>query len=149
DRIDEAIEPVFIEVENPRKVSWPIAEDKETGFVEAGNIIELDGSDILRASQVGLLPEPRLELQVFELMSNYKMTLPRWIGETMPQLPGMPKKTKEPEDILEEVEKTDFGDEKRGATHLKPVKSVFVEEGKVGRSTRGLAAADIEFVIAD
>ncbi|TAL27006.1 MAG: methyltransferase domain-containing protein, partial [Alphaproteobacteria bacterium] len=32
DRIDEAIEPVFIEVENPQKPTWPIKEDKEVNF---------------------------------------------------------------------------------------------------------------------
>lgn len=149
DRIDEAIEPVFIQVEPPRKTVWPIEGDMEAGFSEAGNIIELDATDVIRSSHVGLLPEPRLELHVFELMSNYQIPLPKWIGEVMPKLPGQAKEVDEPEDLLEEIEKTEFGDEKKGAVHLRPVKSVFVEEGKVGRATRGLAAKDVEFIITD
>lgn len=149
DRIDEAIEPVFVEVENPQKPTWPIKEDKEVNFTEIGTITELDGADIILASQVGLLPEPRLELHVFELMSRYNIPLPRWIGETMPKLPGQPIKPKDPEDILKEVEHAEFEEEKKGAVTLKPVKSVFVEEGKVGRATRGLSAQDVEFIMTE
>lgn len=149
DRIDEAIEPVFVEVENPQKTTWPIQKDTEVSFTEIGTITELDATDILLAAQVGLLPEPRLEMHVFELMSRYEMSLPRWIGETMPKLPGQPSKPEDPEDILEDVEPAEFEEEKKGAITLKPVKSVFVEEGKVGRGVRGLSAQDIEFIVTD
>lgn len=149
DRIDEAIEPVFVEVENPQKTTWPIQKDTEVSFTEIGTITELDATDILLAAQVGLLPEPRLELHVFELMSRYEIPLPRWIGETMPALPGQPTKGRDPEDILEDVEPASFEEEKKGAITLKPVKAVFVEEGKVGRGTRGLSAQDIEFILSD
>jgi SAM-dependent methyltransferase len=150
DRIDEAIEPVFIEVENPQKTSWPISEDKEVAFSEAGTITELDGADILLASQVGLLPEPRLELHVFELMSRYGLEVPRWIGEQMPILPGEPIQTKDPEDILSELESADFEDPKKGPVTLRQVKAVFVEEGKGGRGGgRGISAQDVEFVVTE
>ncbi len=149
DRIDEAIEPVFVEVENPQKTNWPIKEDKEVNFTEIGTIMELDGADIILASQVGLLPEPRLELHVFELMSRYNIPFPRWIGEVMPKIPGQPIKPKDPEDLLAECEPCEFETEQRGAVTLKPVKSVFVEEGKVGRATRGLSAQDVEFIVTD
>ncbi|HEX2752753.1 MAG TPA: class I SAM-dependent methyltransferase, partial [Alphaproteobacteria bacterium] len=145
DRIDEAIEPVFVEVENPQRTTWKIAEDKDVAFTEIGTITELDASDILLASQVGLLPEPRLELHVFELMSRYNIPFPGWIGETMPRMPGQPVKVRDPEDLLAEAEPAEFEEEKKGAIQLKPVKAVFVEEGKVGRGTRGLSAQDIEF----
>lgn len=149
DRIDEAIEPVFIEVENPRKTTWQIAEDKEVNFTEIGTITELDASDIILASQVGLLPEPRLEMHVFELMSRYNIQFPRWIGDGMPKIEKQHHKTHDPEELLQEVEPAEFEEEKRSPVILRPVKSVFVEEGKVGRATRGLSAQDIEFIITD
>lgn len=149
DRIDEAIEPVFIEVENPQKTTWPIKEDKEVNFTEIGTITELDAADIILASQVGLLPEPRLELHVFELMSRYNIPFPRWIGEVMPKLPGQPVKPKDPEDLLAECEGCEFEEEKKGPVILKPVKSVFVEEGKVGNASRGLSAQDVEFIVTE
>jgi hypothetical protein len=149
DRIDEAIEPVFVEVENPNKTSWPVRGDKNMTFIEQGSVMELDGADIILASQVGLLPEPRLEMHVFDLMTRNNIALPRWIGEEMPKLPGQPVKTHDPEDVLKEAERTEFEEEKRDAVHLKPVKAVFVEEGKVGGATRGLSAQDIEFIVTD
>lgn len=149
DRIDEVIEPVFVEVENPYKTSWPLAAEKGAVFTELGTMTELDGADIILASQVGLLPEPRLEMYVFDLMTRHNIPFPRWIGDGLPKLPGQAIKTYEPDDLLEDAEKAEFEDAKTGAVRLKPVKAVFVEEGKVGRSTRGLSAQDIEFVVTD
>jgi SAM-dependent methyltransferase len=149
DRIDEAIEPVFVEVENPFKTTWQIQEDSDVSFTELGLITELDATDILLASQVGLLPEPRLELHVFDLMTRYSIKFPRWIGDSMPKIQGQPVKAYDPEEMLQELEPSEFAPEKRSPVHLKPVKSVFVEEGKVGRSTRGISAQDIEFIVTD
>lgn len=149
DRIDEAIEPVFIEVENPQKTTWPIREDKDVNFTEIGTITELDGADIILAAQVGLLPEPRLEMHVFELMSRYGIAFPRWIGEGMPKIEKQHVPTVEPEELLKEVEPGEFEQENRAPVTLRPVKAVFVEEGKVGKATRGLSAQDIEFIVTD
>ncbi|MDY0009258.1 MAG: class I SAM-dependent methyltransferase [Bdellovibrionales bacterium] len=149
DRIDEAIEPVFVEVENPQKTSWPIQKDSEVNFTEIGTITELEATDILLAAQVGLLPEPRLELHVFELMSRYQMTLPRWVGAQLPETTDAREKGRDAEEMLEDVQPAEFEEEKKGAITLKPVKSVFVEEGKVGRGTRGLSAQDIEFIVTE
>ncbi len=149
DRIDEAIEPVFVEVENPFKTSWPVAGEKGARFAEMGSIIELDGADIILASQVGLLPEPRLEMHVISLMERYGIQTPPWLGERIPQIQPQDVKVYEPEELLAEAEKAEFEKENRAPVHLKPVKAVFVEEGKVGRTTRGLSAQDIEFVVTD
>ncbi len=149
DRIDEAIEPVFVEVENPQKASWPIAGDTDIGFTEAGTITELDAADIILSSQVGLLPDPRLEMHIYELMRRYNMPLPRWIGDSLPDIEKQAVKSQEPDELLEELEPAEFEDVKTGPVQLKPVKAVFVEEGKVGRSMRGLSAQDIEFIVTD
>lgn len=150
DRIDEAIEPVFVEVENPQKTNWAITEDREVNFTEIGTITELDAADIILASQVGLLPEPRLELHVFELMSRHNISFPRWIGEMIPVERSSEKlDVYDPEELLKELESSEFEEEKKSPILLKPVKAVFVEEGRVGRSTRGLSAQDIEFIVTD
>ena len=150
DQIDEAIEAVYVEVENPAKSSWPIEVDQESTFTELGTITELDGADIILASQVGLLPEPRLELHVMDLMRRNGISLPRWIGEVMPKMIRQAVRHSDPEKVLEEVEPAVFEEEKREApVHLKPVKAVFIEEGKVGRQTRGLSAQDVEYIVTD
>ena len=150
DRIDEAIEPVFMEVYDPERTTWPIKGASNIGFVEAGTIIELDAGDIIRASQVGLLPEPRLELHAFELMQRYGIAAPGWIGEKIP-IPGASKlkDVGDPEEMLAELEETEFETEKGKAKHLKAVRSTFVEEGKVGSAMRGLASKDVEFIVTD
>lgn len=149
DRIDEAIEPIFIEVENPQMTTWPIREDKDIAFTELGIITELDGADILLASQVGLLPEPRLEMHVFELMMRYGIPMPGWIGEKIPEFEGARIKIHEPEDVLKDAPAAQFEEEKSAPVSLKPVKAVFVEEGKVGRTTRGLSTQDVEFIVTE
>ncbi|MCK5518176.1 MAG: methyltransferase domain-containing protein, partial [Alphaproteobacteria bacterium] len=149
DRIDEAIEPVFVEVENPHKTTWPLRKDKDTAFTELGVFTELDASDILLAAQVGLLPEPRLELHVMSLMIRYNMPFPHWVGESFPLIPGHSVRDHDPEELLKEVEKTEFEEEEKEAVHLKPVRAVFVEEGRVGRTTRGMSAQDVEFIVTD
>lgn len=150
DRIDEAIEPVFMEVYDPERTTWPIKNASNIGFVEAGTIIELDAADIIRASQVGLLPEPRLELHVFELMQRFGIDPPGWIGEKIP-IPGASKlkEVADPEEMLAALEAADFEEEKGKAKHLKAVRSTFVEEGRVGSAIRGLASKDVEFIVTD
>ena len=149
DRIDEAIEPVFVEVENPHKTTWPLKKDKDTAFTELGVFTELDASDILLAAQVGLLPEPRMELHVLDLMVRHNIPFPRWVGESFPLIPGNSVRVHEPEDLLKEVEATEFEEEEKEPVHLKSVRAVFIEEGRVGQTTRGMAAQDVEFIVTD
>lgn len=150
DQIDEAIEAVYVEVENPAKSSWAIQADQDSAFTELGTITELDAADIILASQVGLLPEPRLELHVIDLMMRNNIPLPRWIGEVMPRVARQSIRPDDPEKVLKDVERTVFEEERKdSAVHLKPVKAVFIEEGKVGRQTRGLSAQDVEYIVTD
>lgn len=149
DRIDEAIEPVFVEVENPQRATWPIAADASIAFTEAGTITELDAADIILSSQVGLLPEPRLEMHIMELMARYNIDLPHWIGDSLPDIEKQAVKAQDPDELLEDVERSAFEEVSGAPTHLKPVKAVFVEEGRVGRTMRGLSAQDIEFIVTD
>ncbi len=150
DQVDEAIEGVFIEVENPAQTSWPIRNDKEALFTELGTITELDAADIVLAAQVGLLPEPRLELHVMDLMRRCKIPLPAWIGEAMPKTVRQAVRAADPETVLKKAVPAEFEEERKGkAVHLKPVKAVFIEEGKVGNQTRTLSAQDVEYVVKD
>lgn len=150
DRIDEAIEPVFMEVYDPGQTSWPIRGAGNIGFVEPGAIIELDAADIVRAAQVGLLPEPRLELHAFELMQRFGIQPPGWIGEKVPvDGDGKQREEGDPEEMLAALGKVKFEQEKGKAKKLKAVRSTFVEEGRVGSATRGLSSKDIEFIVTD
>ncbi len=111
--------------------------------------MELDGADIILSSQVGMLPDPRLEMHVLDLMMRHNIAFPRWIGDDLPKLPGQTVEESDPAEMLAAVEKTKFKQEQIAPVHMKAVKAVFVEEGKVGRTTRGLTAQDVEFVVSD
>jgi len=149
DQIDEAIEPVFVEVENPYRTSWDFKEPADTGFIEKGHILELDGSDIISASQVGLMPEPRLEMYVMDLFRRYKIVLPPWVGEAMPEVPRQKIDAMDPDEVLKELAPMQFFENKNLPKNLKPVKSVFVEDATVGSTTRGITTRDIEFIITE
>ena len=166
DRIDEAIEPVFVEVGRPAKTVWPIAEDQYTeGFQHGGTIMELDANDVLRAAQVGLLPEPRLEIHVFDLLMRFGIDPPPWVTGKLTvdqfrdfdevdegDLPqgNVLAKILDAEQVLDEWEEASFADDKTApAKHLKAMRSVFVEDGKVGGAIRGMASQDYEFLVTD
>lgn len=149
DQIDEAIEPVFVEVENPYRTAWDFKEPADTGFMEKGRIVELDGTDIISASQVGLLPEPRLEMYVMDLFQRYKIVLPPWVGEAMPEVPKVKIDADDPEEALKELPKAQFFESKNLPKTLKPVRSVFVEDATVGSTTRGLTTRDVEFILTE
>ena len=166
DKIDEAIEPVFVEVKKPPKTAWPIAQDEyTTGFKFGGTIMELDANDVLRAAQVGLLPEPRLEIHVFDIMVRYGIDPPPWVTgkltvenfrrydecdeNTLP--PGCEiAKMMDAEQILDEWQESGFREDvMEGNKHLKVMRSVFVEEGKSGGAMRGIASQDYEFLVTE
>jgi len=154
DQIDEAIEPVFMEVKRPLKTMWPIemSKDNKNNFSISGSIMELDAAEIIRASQVGLLPEPRLEVHMLDLMRRYGVKPPSWIGETMPQVGKPYQKDVDIEEILDDDNEegaADFGEERLGYAHLRPMKSIFVEEGQVGGSARGMTSSNVEFIVTE
>ncbi len=150
DMIEEAIEPVFMKVNRPKDRSWEIEGDDEDGFDSTtGYIMELSAEDIIRASQIGLLPEPRLELHVYDLMRRHNIAPPKWIGETMPQLGKIMVNPLHPEEILAAAESRNFVEDESLPKKMHAKRSVFVEEGKVGRTTRGLSSQDLEFVVTE
>lgn len=149
DRIEEGIEPVFVEVENPQRATWSIRSDAGAQFSEVGSIIEIDVTNIILASQVGLLPDPRLEMHIYALVMKYGVPFPQWIGEKPPPVPHKVVEVSEPEDLLKELSPAEFERENKAPSQLKAVKSVFVEEGKIGRSTRGLSSQDVEFIVTE
>ena len=67
------IEPVAVDV--PLVV--------ENGFTTAGTLRSLAAEQVLRAAQVGGLPDARLELAVYDLLAALGQSPGPWIGETL------------------------------------------------------------------
>lgn len=148
DFLEVAIEPLFVEVEEPLSDIWTV-QANESGLSTAGTIRELDARDLLRASQIGLLPEARLEVHIFTLMRRLGIEMPPWVGEKTEIHEGSPKNkiddAEELEDFMVEGKFSEVESEK-GATH-KVVRSVFVDDGLVDGAQSGLGSTELEFVI--
>ncbi len=152
--IDEAIEAVYIEVCEPQKKKWPFSPPKELEYFrysEMGYIYEIEAHDILYAAQIGVLPDPRLEIRVYDLMVRLGIAMPRWLGEQMPQI-GKVRKSIKGEDglqLLDELEKADFEEVNREPEHLKVITSLFVEDGYTKGQKQGITSQKVDFVITD
>lgn len=75
--IAEEVRAVHVEVE-PTYVQRDLG--NFSGFSAAGTIRAMDAQQVLRAAQVGALPDARLELNVYELLLRERMDLGPWIG---------------------------------------------------------------------
>ncbi len=152
--IDEVVEPVYIEVRKTKKTKWafiPLEGVEALKYSEWGYIYELEANDILHAAQIGVLPDPRLEIRVFELMMRLGIEAPKWMGEQMPS--GGKARTsinvRRGEVLLDEVEKADFEESKGTPEHLKIITSLFVEEGHASGGKRGLTSQKADFVVTE
>lgn len=73
------IEPQYVEVEVP----------SVSGFSTSGRVAALETRQLLRAAQVGGLPDARLELNVYDLLRRRGRDPGPWIGDTL-TLPERP-----------------------------------------------------------
>ncbi len=71
------IEPVFVE----RRI------ENLSGFTTSGVVRALEARQLLRAAQVGALPDARLEINVYALLRRLGVTRGPWIGEA-PEIPS-------------------------------------------------------------
>lgn len=63
------------------------AAGNESGFSGAGRIRAIEARQLLRAAQVGGLPDARLELNVYHLLRMLKRSAGPWIGEAIQRRP--------------------------------------------------------------
>lgn len=78
--LQEEVRSVLVEVE-PTFVSAPIP--GRSGFSTAGRVRAIEAQQLLRAAQVGGLPDARLELNVYELLLRQGLPVGPWIGESL------------------------------------------------------------------
>jgi len=78
--IREEVRSVFVEIE-PVVVHRPLA--SLSGFSTSGVVRAIDAQQLLRAAQVGGLPDARLEINVHELLIRLGISHGDWIGESI------------------------------------------------------------------
>jgi hypothetical protein len=73
----EEVRSFFVEID-PLFVNVPL--DNVSGFGSSGRVRAIEASQLLRAAQVGGLPDARLEINVHDLLVRLKHELGPWIG---------------------------------------------------------------------
>ncbi len=167
DMVNELIRTCFIEVsygQTPKCVSR-LFEDRK-GFSSAGEIREFDVEDVLRAINVGFVPNAWLEIQLHDLLKKNGEAPAKWLHEALPVGNEMPPPDRilRADDILAQMEHKDserldreaaakkdkrFRKVKGSAGKIRTVRSVFIDEGVIDGRLSGLASSDADFAIPE
>jgi len=78
--IQEEVRASFVEIE-PTFSARPL--ENRSAFTTSGRVLTIEAQQLLRASQVGGLPDARLELNAYDLLLHRNRPCGPWIGETI------------------------------------------------------------------
>jgi SAM-dependent methyltransferase len=133
----EEVRALHVRVE-PTHVEVPL--ESRSGFSTSGRVRALEARQLLRAAQVGALPDARLELNVYDLLRRLGRPAGPWIGEELTLAPheghSVPLATTEPRRAFERAETS--------AGFLEVRCGLFCEYDGAGQE---LAARRLEFVV--
>jgi len=96
--LKEEVRSVFVEV-SPVFVEERIAD--LSGFSTSGRVRAIEARQLLRAAQVGGLPDARLELNVYDLLTRRELDPGPWIGAEIEVPEGLPPDVTDPAALLE------------------------------------------------
>ncbi len=151
--IDERIETRYLNVEArdvnlfmPRHTPEDIR-----GFTTTGRIREVSAQSVLDAMSVGIIPNARLEQQIFALYEMLGMKAEFWNDCPLVLAEDDAADVIDLKDVARRKSGRDsrYKNIKGTTGHLRTIQSIFVDEGWVEGSSAGLASRDMEFVISD
>jgi SAM-dependent methyltransferase len=146
--IDEVVGSLFVEVAAPLQVRLLSA--AVSGFSMAGELREFNAQDLLRAAHVGVLPEARLEMNVYALMAKLAIPPDPFIGEMIDvadkPLPAATRRARLGE-LLARPAEAPFKQSGVRAGYLRLVRSVFADQAEENGLARTLAEQELEFVL--
>lgn len=153
DSIDERIETKYLHVDESQKAAAvpPVIADI-SGFSTRGHLREIDAQIILNAIGVGLIPTSRLEIQILALYQKLNIPYQSWAETPLTLQEEEIESPTKLEDIVRNLAMKDhrFKEVRGTAGQLKPVQSVFVDEGlNAAGGITGLASKDISFVMPE
>lgn len=88
----EEVRSVFVQIE---PVFVLPAIENTSGFSSSGRVRAIEGEQILRAAQVGGLPDARLELNTYDLFLKTGRAIGAWIGESI----SLRENTQDPSEV--------------------------------------------------
>jgi SAM-dependent methyltransferase len=146
--IDEIVTSLFVEIAAP--VPRRTLPASLSGFSTAGQLREFDAQDLLRAAHVGVLPEARLEINVYALLEKLGLPPDPFIGEAV-DIPDAPApgslRRAAIGDLLARPATAPFVPTGTPAGYLRLVRSVFADQTDEEGSARRLAEQELDFVL--
>lgn len=142
--LQEEVRSALVEV-SPAFVQRPM--ENRSGFSSGGRIQTMEARQLLRAAQVGGLPDARLEQNTYELLLSLKRSPGPWIGEEIKfEQEFRPGRVQGMEDLLNRPSRRMFERvyEDSGPGFLDLRCSTFLELDARGRA---INQADFEFVV--
>jgi hypothetical protein len=127
----EEVRSVLVEID-PLFTNTPAA--SISGFSTSGRVRAIEARQLLRAAQVGGLPDARLELNVYELLHRTGQPRGAWIGEEIRLEASSPAVATTPiEAVLQRPQRRAFESTTEGAKFLRLEAAAFEELDAEGR----------------
>lgn len=150
DYINERIYTYYLNVRKAKDHIPPKPPIDHAGkFHAKGQIREFDAQQVLDAITVGAIPNARLELQILSLFEYLKIKPENWTERDISVKKSQITADQKVFDLIKQlggpIKK--FQDVKDTAGQLRPIHSVFVEEGQENDSRIGLSAQEVDFVV--
>lgn len=139
--IQEEVRSVFVQI-TPRFEANLLK--KAMGLSSTGRIRAINAKQVLRAAQVGGLPEARLELNVYQLLRQQQIVMDDWLGELPPALNRSATPEQSPlTNVDHAITRRYFTAVEQGADFLRIKRAKFRELNCRGQAVGGI---DLEYV---
>ena len=121
-----------------------------SGFSTAGELREFDAQDLLRAAHVGMLPEARLEMNLYALMDKLGIVPDPFVGEEIvlpvTAAPAWLRRA-DLDELLARPAASPYVPVDGPSGYLRLVRSVFADLTEEEGRTKTLAEQELEFVL--
>ncbi len=141
--MDEIVSACFVPVTGAEGRHSRRLPPETAGFSDSGDIRLYPAQDLLRAAQVGMLPEARLELNIYALLRRLGQRPDKWLGTDVTPPPAGNVEVKKLSDLLAAPPVKVWEQQQAPAGYLHYIRSAFADRGR----TTELARREIEFVL--
>lgn len=150
DFIDERIHTKYLNVaEHEGDINPRISSVETYGFLNNSRIREIRAQHILNAIAVGYIPNSQLEVQILALCERLGVTAESWNDSPLTLDIDTPEHIFDGKELMRLISQTDepFKKTKGTTGQIRSIKSVFVDEGWVEGSVKGVRSSDVDFVL--
>lgn len=141
--MDEIVSSCFVKAEGAQGRHAHRLPPETAGFSDSGDIRLYPAQDLLRAAQVGMLPEARLELNIYALLRHLGQRPDKWLGTDVMQPPAGAVQTRKLSDLLAAPKSAVWEEQAAPAGYLHYIRSSFADRSR----TTELARRELEFVL--